>query len=556
MVNQEISSPDIDVLNLDARSFNALKRAGVNTLADVEAQSEQLENTISPQQWKKITNALSAYNGVPMRGSLVEENILGDELTFDEIAEMVGEIIILDRSTESRNWYKAVKVEDVFVSNDNHRHLRYFDGTKQCGIIDEMYFDKGQRNPQRAWRVKLQDKHAEPAAVLPEWAVFSPTPSCEMVSNEPLKLIGDKKQSISYTCNAGYAKDIYNREDLDGVAQRCNNCENCEFFLVHKLKPVLKDEHVKINVSTPLSRLKDLYSIYSSPQSVLVPSGTGTPAVQEVADFDYSELDSDTAKALKGCEAIIKQETSGYFTMLGAKFKEAQELLANHGKGTFERWYSSIGFKRQTVYNLIQRYEFSSSPTIGGHEEIFEALPVTLSYEISKPTAPPELVEQVMNGDITTHKEYIELKKQLDEAKENLEISKDDAQKAEERAEYAENINSKLSVKNSELEQRVKELENRPVDVAVPDEEEIERLSLEKSKGLLRAKDMECDRRLREMQDESRGKDKEISELKEQIERIFVVRMSPDEYEQLIKALEQADDRLKSIIKNARILKI
>lgn len=119
MVNQELS-PDIDVLNLDARSFNALKRAGVNTLADVEAQSEQLENTISPQQWKKITNALSAYNGVPMPGSLVEENILGDELTFDEIAEMVGEIIILDRSTESMNWYKAVKVEDVFVSNDDH----------------------------------------------------------------------------------------------------------------------------------------------------------------------------------------------------------------------------------------------------------------------------------------------------------------------------------------------------------------------------------------------------------------------------------------------------
>lgn len=556
MVNQKISSPDIDVLNLDARSFNALKRAGVNTIADVEAQSEQLENTISPQQWKKITNALSAYNGIPMPGSFVEENILGDELTFDEIAEMVGEIIILDRSTESMNWYKAVKVEDVFVSNDDHRHLRYFDGTKQCGIIDEMYFDKSQRSPQRAWRVKLQDKPAEPTAVLPGWAVFSPIPSCEMVSNEPLKLIGDKKQSISYTCNAGYAQDIYNSEDLDGVAQRCNNCENCEFFLVHKLKPVLKDEHVKINVSTPLSRLKDLYSIYNSPQSVPVPSGTGTPAVQEVTDFDYTELDSDTAKALKGCEAIIKQETSGYFTMLGAKFKEAQELLANHGKGTFERWYSSIGFKRQTVYNLIQRYEFSSSPTIGGHEEIFEALPVTLSYEISKPTAPSELVEQVMNGDITTRKEYIELKKQLDETKENLEMSKDDVQKAEERAEYAENANSKLSVKNSELERRVKELENRPVDVAVPDEEEIERLSLEKAKGLLRAKDMECDRRLREMQNESRSKDKEISELKEQIECIFVVRMSPDEYEQLIKALEQADDRLKSIIKNARILNL
>ena len=449
MVNQEISSPDIDVLNLDARSFNALKRAGVNTLADVEAQSEQLENTISPQQWKKITNALSAYNGVPMPGSLVEENILGDELTFDEIAEMVGEIIILDRSTESRNWYKAVKVEDVFVSNDDHRHLRYYDGAKQRGIIDEMYFSKSQRNPQRAWRVKPQDKPAE--------------------------------------------------------------------------LPTVKPEHSGFSIIPP-----------------------------EPADFDYSELDSDTAKALKGCEAIIKQETSGYFTMLGAKFKEAQELLANHGKGTFERWYSSIGFKRQTVYNLIQRYEFSSSPTIGGHEEIFEALPVTLSYEISKPTAPPELVDKVLSGDITSNSEY---KKELEQIQEEARKAKERAEEAEKKAAFWSKTSAETSKenqqlradrvsamnradnaerKNSELEQRIKELENRPVDVAVQTDDSL----------------------LKE-------KDQEISELKEQIERMsdktvksFVIRMSLDEFELLVKALEQADDRLKNIIKNARILKI
>lgn len=272
----------------------------------------------------------------------------------------------------------------------------------------------------------------------------------------------------------------------------------------------------------------------------------------EIADFNYSELDADTAKALKGCEAIIKQETSGYFTMLGAKFKEAQELLANHGKGTFERWYSSIGFKRQTVYNLIQRYEFSSSPTIGGHEEIFEALPVTLSYEISKPTAPPELVDKVLSGDITSNSEY---KKELEQIQEEARKAKERADEAEKKAAFWSKTSAETSKenqqlradrvsamnradnaerKNSELEQRVKELENRPVDVAVQTDDSL----------------------LKE-------KDQEISELKEQIERMsdktvksFVIRMSPDEYEQLIKALEQADDRLKSIIKNARILKI
>lgn len=243
----------------------------------------------------------------------------------------------------------------------------------------------------------------------------------------------------------------------------------------------------------------------------------------EIAEkFNYAVLTAELGDYLRHKEEQLRNEYMNFTANCGRIFAEAQEKLAKHGfgenNGVFEKWISSMGFAKRSVYRMIKIYEFRSCQ-IGTNEgqEFFDALPKTLQADISAPSAPPELVEQVMNGDITTHKEYIELKKQLDEAKENLEMSKDDAQKAEERAEYAENANSKLSVKNSELERRVKELESRPIDVAVPDEEEIERLSLEKSKGLLRAKDMECDRRLREMQDESRGKDKEISELKERL---------------------------------------
>lgn len=89
------------------------------------------------------------------------------------------------------------------------------------------------------------------------------------------------------------------------------------------------------------------------------------------AEFDYSELDGDTAKNLRDCETVIRKETAGYFTLLGAKFKEAQELLADHANGTFEKWYAAMGFKRQTVYNLIRRYEFLNSPTIGGRTEAY-----------------------------------------------------------------------------------------------------------------------------------------------------------------------------------------
>lgn len=258
----------------------------------------------------------------------------------------------------------------------------------------------------------------------------------------------------------------------------------------------------------------------------------------EIAEkFNYAVLTAELGDYLRHKEEQLRNEYMNFTANCGRIFAEAQEKLSgdNQYNGLFEKWFTAMGFAKTTVYRMIDIYKFRSSQ-IGTSEQaqLFDSLSKTLQADISAPRAPLELVEQVMNGDITTHKEYIELKKQLDEAKENLEMSKDDAQKAEERAEYAENINSKLSVKNSELERRVKELENRPVDVAVQTDDSL----------------------LKE-------KDQEISELKEQIERMsdktvksFVVRMSPDEYVQLIKALEQADDRLKNIIKNARILKI
>ncbi len=53
-------------------------------------------------------------------------------------------------------------------------------------------------------------------------------------------------------------------------------------------------------------------------------------------------------------------------------------------------------------------------------QEAFEALPKMLKLDISKPSAPPELVNKVMNGDITTHKEYIALKKELEAAEDEF----------------------------------------------------------------------------------------------------------------------------------------
>ena len=206
------------------------------------------------------------------------------------------------------------------------------------------------------------------------------------------------------------------------------------------------------------------------------------PSVQEIvpanaeekpAVFDYSELDGDTAGSLRECENIIRQKTAGYFTLLGEKFKEAQRLLADHAGGTFEKWYTALGFKRQTVYNLIQRYDFLSSPVIEGRENAFEELPATLSYEISKPNAPPVLVEKVLDGDITTNAEYLRLKAELEEANKRAENAEILSLTYKQNCDQIDKLYCEMRDDNTNLEKRIRELEKRPVDVAIEQNDDV-----------------------------------------------------------------------------------
>ncbi len=459
----------IDELDLDVRTFTALKRAGVNTIADIERQAEHLAETMPARQWKHITDALNTYKGIPMPGSLVEENILGDELTFDEIAEMVGEIIILDRSTESRNWYKAVKVEDVFVSNDDHRHLRYYDGAKQRGIIDEMYFSKSQRNPQRAWRVKPQDKPAELPTVQPERAA-------------------------------------------------------------------------------------------------------------EVAEkFNYAVLTAELGDYLRHKEEQLRNEYMNFTANCGRIFAEAQEKLAKHGfgenNGVFEKWITSMGFKKSTVYEMIKIHQFRSSEIRTNEQaQLFDSLSKSLQYEVAKPSAPPELVEQVMNGDITTHKEYIELKKQLDEAEKKVALwSKTSAETSKENQQLradrvgAMNRADNAERKNSELERRVKELENRPVDVAV-DVDELNRRVSEAANKMNSEMEHTLAAERRDFADTLNAKDDRIWELEDEVKKlksssaspptakILAFQMSMEQYKKLLEIVSGSDNsELYKVIQSVKI---
>lgn len=133
--------------------------------------------------------------------------------------------------------------------------------------------------------------------------------------------------------------------------------------------------------------------------------------------FDYSILDNETAVFLNEKEKAIKTIVIESATEIGRHLKEAQEKLSLKGYGCFMNWVEAeFKFSHKTAIRLIDRYNFAMDKLSNTNEfEVFEQLPTSLSYEISKPSAPKELVEATLNGDISSHKQYKDLEKRLKE---------------------------------------------------------------------------------------------------------------------------------------------
>ncbi|MGW7765245.1 hypothetical protein, partial [Bacillus velezensis] len=93
----------------------------------------------------------------------------------------------------------------------------------------------------------------------------------------------------------------------------------------------------------------------------------------------------------------------------------------NQYNGLFERWCNSIGLKKDLVYRLINRFKLIANCE---DQKIIEDLPVSLTYEIAKPSSEStepkkQAKEAVLNGEVKTLKEYKELEAKLRKAEED-----------------------------------------------------------------------------------------------------------------------------------------
>lgn len=313
--------------------------------------------------------------------------------------------------------------------------------------------------------------------------------------------------------------------------------------------------------------------------SYSLPAQIQNEAAADVADsFNYAVLSAELGDYLKHKEEQLKNEYMNFTANCGRIFAEAQEKLAKNGfgddNGLFRKWITSMGFSKSTVYRMIDIYKFRLSQ-IGTDEgqAFFDALPKTLQADISAPSAPPQLVEQVMSGDITTHKEYIELKKQLEEANKRVELAElhekqhnesfnrvADASKAN-FEKYQEECR-----KNDELQKQIRDLESRPVDVMVQSDTDAEKKFSETIRKInLDFENFrdEADKDLADMRnqrnaalDRAEAAEAKLNAPKaESNVKPFVIRMTMDDFSALIEAVGD-NSYLKNIIQKAQVLKI
>lgn len=252
----------------------------------------------------------------------------------------------------------------------------------------------------------------------------------------------------------------------------------------------------------------------------------GTATGQAMPSFDYSGLDEQTvadlhlaereyASGKRLVETGLRRMADGVAIAHDALCGRARPNLGRaqnnqYSEDTFRRWCESMQISKTAAYRLLQvsRLMESSSPK---EEKLLEQLAPSLLYEVSKPSAPAELVQAVKEGEITTHKEYQALLAQLKAERERADNAEERAQAAQRSAELdakelqrldkltthykAENdrraadqqrlegLNATLVQEMAEKTARIQELEARPVEVTGATEKEIARWKAEGAKA-------------------------------------------------------------------------
>lgn len=244
------------------------------------------------------------------------------------------------------------------------------------------------------------------------------------------------------------------------------------------------------------------------------------------SDFDYSVVSSDTAHKLQSLSNQLDGIYQNYSVVVGEVLYQAQQELAGYGNGVFGQWVESKGISKSNSYNYINAYKFVQQLDKPQDKEIFLSQPQRLKNEMSKPSAIPDVNQAVFDGDITTHKQYKELERQLKLTQADSEKLR---QKTEEQAEQILDLKTKQS----------QVIEKEVIKEVVPDDyretKNLNKTLLDKNKELQQTIDyaLEHEEYLKK-------------QLKEFYEERDEVNQKSAKYDELTEAIKQSEGRLNS----------
>lgn len=134
---------EIEELELEVKVYNRLKKAGINTTDELltEMYKGSSDIKVSAPDAKRCEEALKAVGIIKyVRGDYVtEDDIEPEPLTWDELHNYIGQLVVFDCSTESHKWLKVNWIYDMQDAGE---------GTVICsdGSRDYSYIRRSQVN--------------------------------------------------------------------------------------------------------------------------------------------------------------------------------------------------------------------------------------------------------------------------------------------------------------------------------------------------------------------------------------------------------------------------
>lgn len=124
---------NIEDLDLEVKTFNRLKKAGISTVDELLAEMYSSGSKVSQPDAKRCEVALKEHGIIRfMRGDAVEESDIEPEpLTWDELHSYIGKLVAHDLSTESHRWLKVCWIYDI----QDEGNLIYNDGSSSYGYV-------------------------------------------------------------------------------------------------------------------------------------------------------------------------------------------------------------------------------------------------------------------------------------------------------------------------------------------------------------------------------------------------------------------------------------